>query len=85
MSYPEKDKKKKCEICTYKFSCGYSALRRGQKTDGCCEPHLFKKVKVNYWSPKNQKLESLEQIAKEEKDCFDHAWFFRDNKAEVLL
>jgi hypothetical protein len=74
---------KECGICTFKVSCGYSALRRGKVTDNCCEPHSFQKAKNNFWSPKNQRLESLEEIAEEEKDCIDHSWFFASFESQL--
>lgn len=58
---------KECGICTYKYSCGYSSLRAGKLTGECCEPHLFRKAKKNFWSPLNQRLETAKEIEVEKE------------------
>lgn len=60
----EQNAKHHCSICRWKYSCGYSSIRRGKEDDDCPlgqrsnnQPFFKKKTNTNkVWSFQQQKL-----------------------------
>ena len=54
----------RCEVCRWKYSCGYSAMNRGKEDDECCLDLMStgkrffvkKTAKGKFWSVKKQQL-----------------------------
>lgn len=80
-----------CGECVYKYSCGYTCLRRGELTDKCClglmsngKP-FYEKTDGAFWHPNKNKMVSEQEVQNDMTDEYHLVKFPLRDKEKVTI